>query len=179
MGAAVFVPNCELFSNGPDGLPWTSDDVRLDPYWSERWETAWDGAVTLVSMDDWTESVAWNQTKMRLLDLGGAIGAFFDSHGDYPQSLDDLVPFVVGGRCTLDPTLFGDSWGQPFHFSRSGADFQLCSVGPDGIPMTHDDLALGAGSRECFSRPTQYWPTAGYRRPGLFGCAGCTFVGSR
>ena len=174
----VVGPLFELYSNGPDGVPRTTDDVWWDQYRYVDWDSVWNTAPVGLSADRWTMSTASDRAEYRLLDLHSAIGAFFDSRREYPTALDEIIPFLAGGSCSLDHDAFADPWGQRFHYRATESGYSLFSSGPDGLPMTGDDIRVEVDYEACPLRPVRYWATDGaIMRRGWPG-SGCSIAGS-
>ena len=58
---------------------------------------------------------------LTLKDTLARVTTYFNEHGEYPRSLDDL-PY--------------DSWDHPIQYTSSGTTFELRALGEDGIEQT-------------------------------------------
>jgi hypothetical protein len=68
--------------------------------------------------------------------ITAAISAYFGDHGEYPDSLDALLPNYLPSADSII-----DSWGTPFHLEKSQPqDPVLLSAGPDRTFATADDI---------------------------------------
>lgn len=93
-------------------------------------------AINLVGAAD---KARVNQSKTSIKTIESALKQYYFTHGRYPTSefgLNALVPDY------LEKTPL-DGWKQPFaYFSPGGAgrDFEIISLGKDGVPDTEDDI---------------------------------------
>ena len=93
-------------------------------------------AVNLVGAAD---RARVQQTKTSIKMIESALKQFYFTHGRYPPTeagLGALVPDYLESMPT-------DAWKQPFaYFSpgTSGRDFDIISVGKDGVADTEDDI---------------------------------------
>ena len=70
-----------------------------------------------------------------------AIKRFYLSNAKLPDSLEDLVADDVKGGPYLD-ALENDAWDNPFELrGDTRKDFEVISLGPDGIEGTEDDIS--------------------------------------
>lgn len=75
----------------------------------------------------------WHDVRLRLMMLNRllqtdlALRHYADLYGEYPESLNDLVPSVLD-ELPLDPYT-----EEPFQYRRLPADIELYSVGPNGV----------------------------------------------
>jgi len=136
-----------LLSGGPDGLPWTSDD--LVPYGdiniclSSRW-------MRLRDIRCQFAPCPCSGTARTLLILEYDVRAFRMARGRLPVDLTEMNMHVRG-----EPGLPGawveDAWRQPWHFSSGPDSYRLFSPGPDGISGTEDDVFPGVVSAGCMA----------------------------
>jgi hypothetical protein len=68
-------------------------------------------------------------TELRLLATEYAIRRYLEEHGASPKKLDDLIPDYLPKKL-LDP--FSHD-GQTFHYQVKEFDYNLYSVGPNGV----------------------------------------------
>lgn len=73
------------------------------------------------------------QTRAAILDGRRAVEAYMAEHeGSCPSSLDDVAPFAKRG------VVPHDAWGRALRITcpgrQPGADYDLASDGPDGVP---------------------------------------------
>lgn len=71
-----------------------------------------------------------NDTQNALLTAELALRAYRAERGEYPQTLDALVPSVLR-RVPGDP--FAPDPDAPLRYRRTGSGFRLYSIGPDGV----------------------------------------------
>jgi len=137
-----------LFSNGPDGRPWTDDDL----VWSEpvdiggclnsKWSRLLHGCLD--------NNCRCEVTASELLILEYDVGAFRLAKGRYPEDLAEVNVYLRGNPERFGRMTFGtDRWGVPWQFTVGPCGFQLSSAGPDRVAGTDDDIFPGAISRGC------------------------------
>lgn len=111
----------ELRSPGPDRVAGSADDL----------------IATSTSEMPVFQRVPGERTRTVLTSLQMLVTLYESRTGALPQRLEDLS--AAGLRPYLGTD---DEWGRPIEFSRSGNDFELRSVGPDGRFGTDDDLRV-------------------------------------
>lgn len=77
------------------------------------------------------------KAQAELTSLRAELSSYADVTGQYPKRLSALgyrLAFIFGTRAPSDP------WGRPYHYAEGpeGSDYQLFSLGPDGVPSEDD-----------------------------------------
>ena len=85
------------------------------------------------------------ETQARMREIRTAISEYTSTHGRLPRSLEEIC--AIGTPCTLMPMSNNrvgllDAWGRPFVYSVPEGEYELRSVGPDGIAGTADDFVF-------------------------------------
>ena len=123
----------ELYSNGPDGLPMTGDDIlprmQLGSCKFEWWGTGWFDVETRSQMDPRDEA---GDALHLLTVLCGSEGK------EYPKNLRESLGFRLDRVRAADPHELIDPWGQPYFYRTYQAGYDLFSSGPDLLPYTDD-----------------------------------------
>ena len=134
----------ELYSNGPDGIPNTDDDVLPDewspgcaasPTESAIWEEFWFCPC---------RTAAWI-----LLHVNYEIRAFYHAMNRYPTELSELPEYFRGPLENLGLYSYTDPWGEPYRYGRTLSSYVLYSSGPDQLPNTDDDIYPGVWPDKC------------------------------
>ena len=68
--------------------------------------------------------------------LADAIDAYRKREGNLPSSLEDALKATPKDA----PLVPSDPWGHRYDYSVQGEKYSLRSAGPDGRPMTDDDV---------------------------------------
>ena len=120
--------------------------------------------VANVKMRDWTPPFLMIQeleevvaVSAELNRLGSVLAEYQAAHGEYPESLQELVPEYLS-RVPID-----NFDGKPLKYYRIEDGFALYSVGPDGS----DDLGLRRGSSKDLAFGTYVNPLIASRRQAL------------
>ena len=134
----------ELFSNGPDALPNTEDDVMLyvrSPVCAQ--------SPLENSMGDPSGYCPCRTAAKSLLHLDYEIRAFRYFTNQYPEGLDELDKYFRAGVRNLWINIDHDPWGEPYRYSVDSTDYVLFSSGPDRLPNTDDDVYPGVWPEKC------------------------------
>ena len=139
----------ELYSNGPDGLPMTADDILPRRQWGsckyEWWGTGWFDIQTRSPIDPRDEAA---RTLRLLRPLSPREGE------EYPNSLRESLGFQLDRVRAADPDELIDPWGQPYFYRPYRTGYDLFSSGPDLLPYTDDDVFPEFKSEKC-ARPVE------------------------
>ncbi|MDQ3814283.1 MAG: hypothetical protein M3347_10075, partial [Armatimonadota bacterium] len=87
-----------------------------------------------------------------LLTVALALRAFQLEHGTYPAQLSELVPAYLK-RVPADP--FGN--GGPLNYRRTGKNYVLWSIGPDGVNNGGRPIDNKSPSGLPLTGPRRYW----------------------
>jgi len=85
------------------------------------------------------ESGRITDTEGRVLIIGQSVEKYRQSRGALPATLDVLAPKTLDQPAWMSGGKFVDNWDRPLQYSASG-EFQVWSLGPDGVPGTPDDI---------------------------------------
>jgi len=139
----------ELFSNGPDGVPYTNDDVLPSVSWGSCtyvWAGFfWANATSMLPIDP------VDKAGMDLHELWALVWRFRTRHMRYPGSVGELLDYerrAFHPRVSLNDT---DPWGEPYVCRFADGVLYLYSKGPDRIANTEDDVVPGSKSKMCKS----------------------------
>ena len=140
----------DLYSNGPDGLPMTADDILPRMQWGsckfEWWGTGWFDVQTRSLIDPRDEAGDAIDSLRFMLPSEG---------GEYPKSLRESLRFRLDRVRAADPDELIDPWGQPYFYRPHRTGYDLFSSGPDLLPYTDDDVLPGFVTEKC-ARPVEY-----------------------
>ena len=129
----------ELYSNGPDGVPMTGDDIFATRHWGICL-LAWVGGEWVYERTMRPMSVS-DQTAFHLAEIAGGITARYEVYNEYPSSLDGMDKGLFS-RFERE-TLLEDPWGHRYYYSTYSVldmGYELFSSGPDAIPYSEDDI---------------------------------------
>lgn len=169
----------ELFSNGPDRLPGTWDDIA--------WATQW-GSCTFVGGGAWWRVEGTDRhidprdkAAMCVAALDRRVRQFCEFYMRYPQSMEEFVAPYTGVPDSSCQRELVDPWGSPYVFRLLPVGYDVISAGPDRRPDTTDDIRPGYFSEECSPQDAGAAAAAGESpqpRPSTrsLGCA-CSFAG--
>jgi hypothetical protein len=96
------------------------------------------------AMSRFMATATQGESSRRATLLVSELRAFRQQNGRYPADLTELGP---GARHAIDPFT-----GQPFAYRLNGEDFDLYSIGADGVDQG------GAAGEDRLSGDTRYWP---------------------
>ena len=134
----------ELYSNGPDGLPNTEDDIRLN---GSSLGCALSPAEK--SMGDDLGYCPCRMAARRLLDQAYEIRAFHHFANQYPRELTDLNEYFRGSAKNSQLYTVTDPWEEPYRYHLTSIGYELYSCGPDRLPNTEDDVYPGVWPEKC------------------------------
>lgn len=86
-------------------------------------------------------SMRGTKARADLLAIEEALEAYRSAHGEVPstgEGIETLVHSQVSDFLTYVPM---DPWGNSYHYTSDGVDYQLFSFGADGHPGGRDDDA--------------------------------------
>jgi len=157
----------ELFSNGPDRLPNTEDDVLPTKVWGACtyvWKsTEWINSDTKAAIDpvDRAGQDLWQlRNLIRIYRLYSKDREFPDSIGaamaSFPWSENHE-------KCVNSPYSEIDPWGEAYVYRAYQRGIDLYSKGPDRLAGTTDDVTPGMMSDAC-RKVRCHWMPAGIDR---------------
>jgi len=127
----------ELFSMGRDRAPRTLDDVV--PHGPNLFCSGHSPEMGTYPIADWKMTQCVRACRY-VSSLTEELTYYHRSTGTYPEILQELNNRMSDGVYLGAPSMFIDSWGMPYVYSKVGSRYELYSLGPDGIPDTADDV---------------------------------------
>jgi hypothetical protein len=139
----------ELFSNGPDRIPYTVDDIYATMR-RNNCEYSWIGKEW-VETDSMMAMDPVDRAGRDLLSFESSLRSFRDKRNSFPKSLVELFGRDPRNRpCMGDEPSLLDPWGEEYVYRNLADGYELFSKGPDRVEKTGDDVWAGAQSDWCW-----------------------------
>lgn len=99
------------------------------------------GAIVGINLVGAAKKAREQTTQATLKNIQAALTMFHGTNGSYPQSAGSLSALVQQNvlQLTTNPV---DAWNREILFYSDGVNYQLISVGADGIEDTADDIIV-------------------------------------
>jgi general secretion pathway protein G len=99
------------------------------------------GAIVGINLVGAAQKAREQTTKTTLKNIQAALTLHHGTHGSYPQSAGSLVQLVQTNVLQLAASPV-DAWNREILFYSDGVNYQLISVGADGIEDSADDIVV-------------------------------------